>query len=136
MSTIAVRIRRMQNFTLTLMAAIVVLCGAALGAPRWSASSRALSVRARDEVPADEVHWSVQTSGIDTNLRGTSVVNNPDSAGAQQIAVWACGSNGVILTSTDLGKTWKRRHVAGGDTLDFRSIVAFDAMTALVMSSG
>jgi photosystem II stability/assembly factor-like uncharacterized protein len=42
----------------------------------------------------------------------------------------------VILFSSDEGKTWKRLHVAGGDALDFRSIVAFDAKTALVMSSG
>jgi photosystem II stability/assembly factor-like uncharacterized protein len=51
-------------------------------------------------------------------------------------AVWASGSNGVILRSTDLGKTWKRLHVAGGDTLDFRGIVAFNATTAYLMSSG
>jgi photosystem II stability/assembly factor-like uncharacterized protein len=42
----------------------------------------------------------------------------------------------VILVSNDFGKTWKRVRVAGGDVLDFRSIVAFDANRALVMSSG
>ena len=45
--------------------------------------------------------------------------------------VWASGSNGVILKSLDRGKTWQRLHVAGGDALDFRGIVAFNARTRL-----
>jgi photosystem II stability/assembly factor-like uncharacterized protein len=48
----------------------------------------------------------------------------------------ASGSNGVILKSIDEGKTWSRQRVTGGDALDFRGIVAFDASTAYVMSSG
>jgi len=78
--------------------------------------------------------WNVQTTGIDTNLRGVSVVRVPSSSDG--VAVWACGSNGVILRSVDQGKTWKRFHVEGGDALDFRGIVAFDATTAYVMSIG
>lgn len=80
--------------------------------------------------------WKVQTSGIDTNLRGVSAVNIPDAKGVSVPIVWASGSNGVILKSLDEGKTWKRRHVAGGDALDFRGIVAFSEKTAYVMSSG
>lgn len=91
---------------------------------------------ARNSLAAATVSWSVQTTGIDSNLRGVSATKSVDSAGAEHIAVWACGSNGVILFSNDLGKTWKRMHVAGGDALDFRSIVALDAENAFVMSSG
>jgi len=76
--------------------------------------------------------WQVQTSGLDTNLRGVSV--SQTSAG--KFVVWASGSNGVILRSTDEGKTWARVNVAGGSDLDFRDIEAFDADTAYVMSSG
>ncbi|MGD0417503.1 MAG: YCF48-related protein [Terriglobales bacterium] len=76
--------------------------------------------------------WQVQTSGLDTDLRGVSVSQN--SAG--KYVVWASGSNGVILRSTDEGKTWARVNVAGGSDLDFRDIEAFDADTAYVMSSG
>ncbi len=79
------------------------------------------------------ISWTVQTSGLDTNLRGVSGVY---LHGTNDIAVWASGSNGVILRSLDRGKTWKQLHVAGGETLDFRSIRAFDATTAYVMSSG
>jgi photosystem II stability/assembly factor-like uncharacterized protein len=85
---------------------------------------------------ADGVSWSVQTSGIDTSLRGISAANTVDANGANHITVWASGSNGVILFSSDLGKTWSRLHLADGDSLDFRSIVAFDAKRAYVMSSG
>jgi len=80
--------------------------------------------------------WTVQTSGIDTNLRGVSVARLSEAKGVAAFAVWASGSNGVILKSIDEGKTWKRLHVAGGDALDFRGIVAFNSTTAYVMSSG
>src|ERR1700680_3053553 len=123
---------RMRS-VVTVMALVVVLAGAAALTPRW----RALSNGAYTALAAaDVVSWSVQTSGIDTNLRGVSAAGSVDSDGTEHIAVWACGSNGVILVSNDFGKSWKRVHVAGGDALDFRGIVAFDAKRALVMSSG
>ena len=125
----------MRIFILTWTAVVAMLCGATAGAPCLSAPGRELRTNAREVNAPNDVHWSVQTSGIDTNLRGVSAADNPDATD-QHVVVWACGSNGVILFSSDLGKTWKRLHVAGGDALDFRSIVAFDAKTALVMSSG
>lgn len=80
--------------------------------------------------------WKVQTSGLDTNLRGVSVARVSNAKGVAAVAVWASGSNGVILRSVDKGKTWQRLHVAGGDALDFRGVVAFNTSTAYVMSSG
>jgi photosystem II stability/assembly factor-like uncharacterized protein len=80
--------------------------------------------------------WVIQTSGIDTNLRGVSVVHFRDASGAAASVVWASGSNGVILQTTSGGKEWTRLHVVGGETLDFRSLQAFDEHTAYVMSSG
>jgi photosystem II stability/assembly factor-like uncharacterized protein len=79
------------------------------------------------------VSWTVQTRGIDTNLRGISAAR---LHGPEGVAVWASGSNGVILRSVDRGETWKQLQVSGGETLDFRSIQALDAVTAYVMSSG
>lgn len=78
--------------------------------------------------------WSVQTSGLDTNLRGVSVSYEPN--GKYDYVVWASGSNGVVLRSTDEGKTWQQLSVAGSSDLDFRDIEAFDADVAYVMSSG
>lgn len=87
-------------------------------------------------IPAEAQWWKVQTSALDTNLRGVSLAYAPDAKGVPAPVVWASGSNGVILKSSDEGKTWKRLHVAGGDALDFRGIVAFNASTAYVISSG
>ena len=85
---------------------------------------------------ANSSKWTVQTSGIDTNLRGVSAAVFTNSHYVPTPVVWASGSNGVILQSKDAGKTWKRLHVQGGEALDFRSIQAWDATTAYVMSSG
>jgi len=89
-------------------------------------------------VPAEAQRWKVQTSGMDTSLRGVSAVYAPDpkASNARAPIVWVSGSNGVVLKSLDEGKTWERLHVGDGDTLDFRGIVAFDGSTAYVMSSG
>jgi photosystem II stability/assembly factor-like uncharacterized protein len=78
--------------------------------------------------------WSIQTSGIDTNLRGVSVA--PASASSSPSIVWACGSHGVILRSNDGGKTWARLSVPDASSLDFRSIQASGPATAYVMSIG
>jgi photosystem II stability/assembly factor-like uncharacterized protein len=79
--------------------------------------------------------WQVQTSGIDTNLRGVSVSSFEPEKNHEYV-VWASGSNGVILRSTNEGSTWKQLSVPGGGGLDFRDIEAFDEDTAYVMSSG
>jgi photosystem II stability/assembly factor-like uncharacterized protein len=84
----------------------------------------------------DRPRWTLQTSGIDTNLRGVSVAEFGDPHQAPAPVIWASGSNGVILQSKDVGKTWQRLGVQGGETLDFRSIQAFDDQQAYVMSSG
>ncbi len=86
-------------------------------------------------VYSDSARWrEVQTSSLDTNLRGVSVSDASDEK--HGYVVWASGSNGVILRSTDDGGTWKQLSVAGGGDLDFRDIEAFDEDTAYVMSSG
>jgi len=89
-------------------------------------------------VRAEAQRWNVQTSGMDTSLRGVSAVyvTEPKANKARVPIVWVSGSNGVVLKSLDEGKTWERLHVTDGGTLDFRGIVAFDANAAYVMSSG
>lgn len=137
--------RGMRAFTLTVAAAVAMLCIAPAGTLSPGVPGRGLLANAREVNAANDVHWSVQTSGIDTNLRGVGAAYISDAIaaghsanppGERHIAVWACGSNGVILLSKDLGKTWKRLHVAGGESLDFRGIVALDETTAYLMSSG
>jgi photosystem II stability/assembly factor-like uncharacterized protein len=106
-----VRMRAMRSFVLSLFC---LLFGASVQA-QW---------------------WRVQTSGLDTNLRGVSATAITDPKGIPITVVWASGSKGVILRSLDEGETWVRLQVPDGDALDFRGIVAFNAATAYVMSSG
>lgn len=69
--------------------------------------------------------FDIYKKKINSNLRGISVV---DSSTA-----WACGSNGIILRTTDGGSSWQEFKVKGYETLDFRDIEAFDKYTAIVM---
>ena len=73
-------------------------------------------------------HWTPQVSNTTSSLRGLSVVS--------ENVVWASGSKGTILRTLDAGAHWELRSVKGGQSLDFRDIVAFDANSALTMSSG
>jgi photosystem II stability/assembly factor-like uncharacterized protein len=82
------------------------------------------------------VSWTVQTSGLDTNLRGVAVGENQETGNAPVPVIWASGSNGVILQSRDEGKSWKQFHIPGTEKLDFRGIRAYDAHRTYVMSSG
>ncbi len=78
--------------------------------------------------------WAVQESGVDSNLRGVCVV--AESSAEERVTIWASGSQGAIIRSTDSGKSWRRLRIPGTETLDFRGVEAFDANTAYVMSSG
>ncbi len=94
--------RGMRIFILTVMAGM--LCAVTEPIPRPGIPSRELRGDMLSSSAANEVSWSVQTSGIDTNLRGISVANTVDATGTDHLTVWASGSNGVILFSSDLGQ--------------------------------
>jgi photosystem II stability/assembly factor-like uncharacterized protein len=78
--------------------------------------------------------WAVERSGVDSNLRGVCVV--AEMSAEEKAIIWASGSEGAVVRSTDSGKTWKRLRIYGTESLDFRGVQAFDAKTAYVMSSG
>ena len=75
--------------------------------------------------------WSVESTGVDANLRGVAVVVHRGS-----MMVWATGSQGAIVRSADSGKTWEALHIPGAGKLDFRGVQTFDGKTVYVMSSG
>jgi photosystem II stability/assembly factor-like uncharacterized protein len=72
--------------------------------------------------------WEIFETPVQSSLRGLSALTT-------EIA-WASGSNGTWLRTTDGGQTWDHGVIAGLDTVDFRSIHAFDAETAIVVSAG
>jgi photosystem II stability/assembly factor-like uncharacterized protein len=73
--------------------------------------------------------WQMQTSNTTADLRGIHNVGNG--------VAWASGTNGTVLRTEDGGAVWQTCAIPpGAEKLDFRGIQAFDANTAIVMSSG
>jgi photosystem II stability/assembly factor-like uncharacterized protein len=72
--------------------------------------------------------WVPQNSGTTAGLRAVSAVNSK--------VVWAGGTGGAWLRTTDGGAVWKVATVPGAEDLDFRGVRAFDANTAYLLSSG
>jgi photosystem II stability/assembly factor-like uncharacterized protein len=72
--------------------------------------------------------WIPQTTGSAASLRGVSAVN------AQ--VVWASGTAGTYLITSDGGATWRTAKVPGAERLDFRGVWAFDKNTAFLVSIG
>jgi len=74
------------------------------------------------------LHWTMMPTGVTASLRGISAVSDR--------VVWASGSGGTVIRTTDGGKSWKTLPVPGSEALDFRDIDAVDERTAYVLSIG
>jgi photosystem II stability/assembly factor-like uncharacterized protein len=72
--------------------------------------------------------WLPENSGSTASLRGVSAVDGS--------TVWASGTGGTWLRTTDGGDHWTYGTIPGASDLDFRGVRAFDAKTAVLMSSG
>jgi len=77
--------------------------------------------------------WVMQSSGTRAGLRGIHAVGAPWASGV----AWASGANGTVLRTEDGGYMWQSCAMPlGAEKLDFRGIWAWDANTAVIMSSG
>jgi hypothetical protein len=73
--------------------------------------------------------WVLEKSGTTAGLRGIHAVGGG--------VAWASGTNGTVLRTEDGGYEWQSCAMPpGAEKLDFRGIWAWDANTAIVMSSG
>ena len=72
--------------------------------------------------------WVKQSVNTAASFRGLSVVSDK--------VVWASGTGGTVIRTTDSGKTWDVIAVPGAEKLDFRDIEAFNANTAYILSIG
>ena len=73
--------------------------------------------------------WQMEHSGTTASLRGVHAVGGG--------VVWASGTGGTVLRSEDSGFEWQTCAMPpGAEKLDFRAIWAWDANTAIAMSSG
>ena len=86
----------------------------------------ATDVLAQDAPPSFQ--FIPQSTPTTASLRGLSMVSDR--------VAWASGSVGTVLRTTDGGVTWQLRPIPGTDSLDFRSLQAFSADEALVLSAG
>ena len=78
---------------------------------------------------SSHAQWTLQTSNTTADLRGIHSIGGG--------VAWASGTNGTVLRTEDGGYVWQSCTVPpGAEKLDFRGIQAFDANTAIVMSSG
>lgn len=78
---------------------------------------------------AARAQWALEDSHTTADLRGI------DNVGGG--VAWASGTNGTVLRTEDGGYLWQSCSMPpGAEHLDFRGIQAFDAQTAIVMSSG
>ncbi|HXY18394.1 MAG TPA: hypothetical protein VEH83_00185 [Gemmatimonadales bacterium] len=69
-----------------------------------------------------------QVSGTTQLLIGLSVVD--------ERVVWASGTGGTYLRTTDGDATWQAGRVPGADSLQFRDVYALDSSTAWLLSIG
>lgn len=72
--------------------------------------------------------WQKVDLATTAGFRGLNVVSEK--------IIWASGTEGTVIRSVDAGKTWSVMTVPGAEKLDFRGITAFDANTAVIISSG
>jgi photosystem II stability/assembly factor-like uncharacterized protein len=80
-------------------------------------------------VVPSHAQWQIETSNTTADLRGIHSVGGG--------VAWASGTNGTVLRTEDGGYVWQTCAIPpGAEKLDFRGIQAFDANTAIVMSSG
>ena len=82
----------------------------------------------RGSPAAAQVTHTSQASGTNALLIAVSAVNDR--------VVWASGSLGTYVRTTDGGATWTAKRVPGADSLQFRDVHAVDANTAYLLSIG
>jgi photosystem II stability/assembly factor-like uncharacterized protein len=98
--------------------AVVVLASATLGGAQATA--------ARHHLPSWHIVHTGATGSAD--LRALSPVSRR--------VVWASGSDGTVLRTTNGGRSWRNVGPAGASALEFRGLKAFDARRAVIMSVG
>ncbi len=78
--------------------------------------------------PSLRAQWVPQTSGTTAEIRGLVAVT--------PLVVWASGTRGRVIRTTDGGRTWIADTVAGATALDLRAVAALGAGRAWAMSAG
>lgn len=115
------------------LASVILVCAGTVLSLRALGTAAPTTARADDPLASAsatsaEEAWERISLPTTVSFRGLSAVSAD--------VVWASGTNGTVTRTTDSGKTWDVRVVAGAERLDFRGIRAFDADNAIIMSAG
>lgn len=86
-----------------------------------------VSINASGQFRPQDIKIQLLTEGKNSSIRALSVVNDS--------VIWVGGNHGFVGKTTDGGKTWQWMH-PGNDSLDFRSLKAFDTQNAIVANAG
>jgi len=105
-----------QRISIT-VSTLLVAVGAGFGAQQFESPP-----------PKTAAQWKTFPVPATNDFRGLSAVD--------ENIVWASGTEGTFLTTTNGGGTWLVGRVPGADSLDFRDVEALDAQTAWLLSSG
>lgn len=81
-----------------------------------------------DDPSPPSLALEAQASGTDVLLQAVGPVDAR--------VVWVAGHGGTWVRTTDGGATWRTGVVAGADALEFRDVVGFDSLTAVLLSAG
>src|ERR1700687_4303562 len=86
------------------------------------------SVAFAQQLSVPQPKLTPQTSGTTQLLIAVSPVNSR--------VVWAAGTGGTYVVTTDGGATWKAAVVPGAESLQFRDVQAFSDKVAYLLSIG
>lgn len=98
--------------------------------PEWKPGTEFKAIREErlKRAAAGSPSWTPQESGTAASFRGLHALSDR--------VVWASGTGGTWARTTDGGENWASGVVPDAGTLDFRDVHAFDADTAILLSSG
>src|SRR5579859_2298040 len=77
---------------------------------------------------SQDYKWQNIAVQVKSSFRALSVVDDK--------VAWVAGSNGWIGRSRNSGKNWSFQQIKNFEELDFRSLYAFDSLTAVVANAG
>lgn len=116
----------LSRFTLCYLGScLAILGGSAFPSWRVLAQEGSVTLQAAAE---EGLAWELGPTGSQASLRGLAL--------ADRQLVWLCGTAGAVLRSSDGGSSWIECGPAEFPSSDFRSIHAWDGLTACIASAG
>jgi photosystem II stability/assembly factor-like uncharacterized protein len=102
----------------------LLIAGAQAGSALVVVGERGTVLRSEDHAQT----WATVPSGVDSMLTGVSFAPGSERG-------WAVGHLGVILATTDGGRTWERQRTDGAADDSFLDVLALDAQHVIAVGA-